>query len=121
MIRSSMKAGTGLVAAALAFFSSGSGQPASDGATFRVPKLVASAYATMHVSTIANLTTVLRFKADILKKSPGEIDQFMNKLFKEATAAKDSGNAERIRISSKRLMVFIEALRDRAVKVPTKK
>lgn len=86
---------------------------APSSARFRVPTLTASAHATMHVSTIANLPTVLRFKADIMTKSPAQISAFVHTLFHEAAAARASNDPQRILRSTKRLMVLTEALRDR--------
>lgn len=80
---------------------------------FRLPTLINSAHATMHHATIANLPTVLRFKATIMTKSVAEIDNYMNSLFREAKLAQDSGDSKRILRSTRQLMIMNEALRDR--------
>lgn len=126
-LRKAAKVSTGLIAAFIGFLSPRvddvapdtvvSARDAQDGARtgFRVPQLASSARASMHVSTIANLTTVLRFKAGIMTKSSAEISSFMQTLHSEAAAARVAGDTKAILRSTKRLMVLNEALRDRIV------
>jgi hypothetical protein len=112
--RRAVKVTSGLVAAATFLSPRVEVEPdAPASARFRIPTLAASAHATMHVSTIANLTTVLRFKADIMTKSPAQISAFVHTLFHEAAAARASNDPQRVLRSTKRLMVLVEALRDR--------
>jgi hypothetical protein len=113
--RRAVKVTGGLVAAAAFLSPRVEVQPADAPAAagFRVPTLTASAHATMHVSTIANLTTVLRFKAEIMTKTPAQISAFVHTLFHEAAAARASNDPQRLLRSTKRLMVLAEALRDR--------
>jgi len=82
---------------------------------FRIPLPINYAHATMHVSTIANLTTVLRFKATIMTRSHAQINSLLDQLFNEAKRAKDSGDSKALLTSTKRLMVMNEALRDRII------
>jgi hypothetical protein len=123
-LKATSRLAAGAIAALAAFLGPRAGvEPAADpsaqrgeeaGATrFRVPQLVGAAQASMHVSTIANLTTVLRFKAAIMTKSTAEISSFIHKLHHEAAAARKSNDVNRIVISTKRLMVMTDALRER--------
>ena len=123
IVRRGAKVMTGLVAAVIGFVcptaviksdAAGQREEASGPTGFRIPSLLNSAHASMHVNTIANLTTVLRFKANIMSKSSAEIRAFVHKLFHEAAAAKNSNDAKALLRSTKRLMVLTEALRDRA-------
>lgn len=87
--RRTVKVTSGLVAAATFLSPRVEVEPdAPASARFRIPTLAASAHATMHVSTIANLTTVLRFKAEIMTKSAAQISAFVHTLFHEAAAAR---------------------------------
>jgi hypothetical protein len=120
-VQQSAKVLTGFLAAVVGFVAPGVSlksdvaqrEEAGGASAFRIPPLVNSARATMHWATIENLPTVLRFKATIMDKRPGEIDAFVHKLFHEAVAAKNSGDSKAILRSTKRLMVLTEALRDR--------
>jgi len=123
IVQRGTKVMTGMVAALIGFVcptgviksdAAGQREEASGSTGFRIPSLMNSAHATMHVNTIANLTTVLRFKAEIMSKSSAEIDAFIHKLFHEAAAAKNSNDTKALLRSTKRLMVLTEALRDRA-------
>lgn len=88
---------------------------------FRVPFSVSSVQATMHVSTIANLTTVLRFKSTIMNRSHGEINALITKLHTEAHTARNAGDSQALLRSTKRLMLMTEVLRDRVVMSESKK
>lgn len=88
---------------------------------FRVPFSVSSVQATMHVSTIANLTTVLRFKSTIMNRSVGEINALITKLHTEAHMARNAGDSKALLRSTKRLMLMTEVLRDRILMSESKK
>lgn len=88
---------------------------------FRIPLPINYANATMHVSTIANLTTVLRFKANIMTRTHVQINGLLDQLFNEAKRAKDSGDSKALLTSTRRLMVMSEALRDRIVMTESKR
>lgn len=97
-------------------------QPLEQASTaFRVPFSVSSVQATMHVSTIANLTTVLHFKSTIMNRSHGEINALITKLHTEAHMARNAGDGKALLRSTKRLMLMTEVLRDRIVLSETKK
>lgn len=87
---------------------------------FRIPLSMSSALATMHVSTIEHLTTVLRFKATIMNQSHLQINAMINKLNSEAKFARDRGDTKALLRSTKRLMVMNEALRDRIQTIESK-
>ncbi|MDH5427802.1 MAG: hypothetical protein OEZ57_03145 [Nitrospirota bacterium] len=88
---------------------------------FRIPLPINYAHATMHESTIAGLTTVLRFKATIMNKTHAQINGFLDQLFHEAKQANDARDPKALLTSTKRLMMMNEALRDRIIMTESKR
>jgi len=78
---------------------------------FRLP--LSTAYATMHVNTLANLSTVLRFKREVLNKNEEEIDHYTNGAIQKASDTGTSANMDEVIQSTKRLMILNDALQTR--------